>query len=191
MGERNRRFDSNRRRLREVEKKNRNSIKREVNDNPVDPDQLAVGDRVKILSLGQNGEIISLPDDKGMLQVQVGVMKIGVRVTDIMLLDPGLKKKKPKKASGYGSLYKRKAQTVSTSIDVRGKNLEDAVMDVEKYIDDVFISGLSDVTVIHGRGEGILRKGIHDMLKRNKNVKSFRSGSFNEGGDGVTVITLK
>ena len=191
MGERNRRFDSNRRRLREVEKKNRNSIKREVNDNPVDPDQLAVGDRVKILSLGQNGEIISLPDDKGMLQVQVGVMKIGVRVTDIMLLDPGLKKKKPKKASGYGSLYKRKAQTVSTSIDVRGKNLEDAVMDVEKYIDDVFISGLSEVTVIHGRGEGILRKGIHDMLKRNKNVKSFRSGSFNEGGDGVTVITLK
>ena len=191
MGERNRRFDSNRRRLREVEKKNRNSIKREVNDNPVDPDQLAVGDRVKILSLGQNGEIISLPDDKGMLQVQVGVMKIGVRVTDIMLLDPGLKKKKPKKASGYGSLYKRKAQTVSTSIDVRGKNLEDAVMDVEKYIDDVFISGLSEVTVIHGRGEGILRKGIHDMLKRNKNVKSIRSGSFNEGGDGVTVITLK
>ena len=191
MGERNRRFDNNRRRLREIEKKNRSTIKREVNENPVDPKQLAAGDRVKILSLGQNGEIISLPDDKGMLQVQVGIMKIGVKVNDIMLLDPGLKKKKPKKASGYGNLYKRKAQTISTSIDVRGKNMDDAVMDVEKYIDDAFISGLNEVTVIHGRGEGILRKGIHDMLKRNKNVKDFRTGNYNEGGDGVTVIKLK
>lgn len=191
MGERTRRFDDNRRRLREIEKKNRSTIKCEINENPVDPKQLAVGDRVKILSLGQNGEIISLPDDKGLLQVQVGIMKIGVKVKDIMLLDPGLKKKKPKKASGYGKLYKQKAQNISTSIDVRGKNMDDAVMDVEKYIDDAFISGLNEVTVIHGRGEGILRKGIHDMLRRHKNVKDFRKGNYNEGGDGVTVIKLK
>ena len=191
MGERTRRFDNNRRRLREIEKKNRSTIKCEINENPVDPKQLAVGDRVKILSLGQNGEIISLPDDKGLLQVQVGIMKIGVKVKDIMLLDPGLKKKKPKKASGYGKLYKQKAQNISTSIDVRGKNMDDAVMDVEKYIDDAFISGLNEVTVIHGRGEGILRKGIHDMLRRHKNVKDFRKGNYNEGGDGVTVIKLK
>lgn len=191
MGERTRRYDSSRRRLRELEKKNRGTIKREINENPVDPQQLAIGDRVKILTLNQNGEIISLPDDRGMLQVQAGMMKIGVKVKDLMLLDPGKKKKKPAKASGYGNLYKRKAQAISPSTDVRGKNLEDAVMDVEKYIDDAFISGLSEVTVIHGRGEGILRKGIQDMLKRNKNVKSFRNGGFNEGGDGVTVIKLK
>ena len=80
---------------------------------------------------------------------------------------------------------------MSTSLDVRGKNLDDAVMDVEKYIDDAFISGLPSVTIIHGRGEGILKKGIHDMLKRNKSVSEFRRGSFDEGGDGVTVVKLK
>lgn len=190
MGERNVRFDQSRRRLREIENKNRNTIKRETNDNPVDPKQLSLGDRVKLLTLNQNGEIISLPDEKGDMQVQVGIMKIGVNVSDIMLIESGKPKKKAK-ASGYGKLYKKKAQTISTSVDVRGKNLDDAVMDVEKYIDDAFISGLEQVTIIHGRGEGILRKGIQEMLKRHKNVKSFRKGGFNEGGDGVTVIKLK
>ena len=72
-----------------------------------------------------------------------------------------------------------------------GKSLDDAVMDVEKYIDDAFISGLEEVTIIHGRGEGILRKGIQEALKRNKNVKGFRKGSYHEGGDGVTVVKLR
>lgn len=192
LGERNAGFDRNRRRLRELEKKNRSTIKRETNAEPVDPDKIEVGQRVKILTLGQNGEVISRPDSKGELQVQVGIMKVGVNISDIMLIDSGRPKKKPKpKASGYGRLYKSKAQTISTSVDVRGKNMDDAVMDVEKYIDDAFISGLKEVTVIHGRGEGILRSGIRDMLKRNRNVDSFRSGGFNEGGDGVTVVKLK
>ena len=192
LGERNAGFDRNRRRLRELEKKNRSTIKRETNAEPVDPDKIEVGQRVKILTLGQNGEVISRPDSKGELQVQVGIMKVGVNISDIMLIDSGRSKKKPKpKASGYGRLYKSKAQTISTSVDVRGKNMDDAVMDVEKYIDDAFISGLKEVTVIHGRGEGILRSGIRDMLKRNRNVDSFRSGGFNEGGDGVTVVKLK
>lgn len=190
MGERNLRFDQGRKRLREIEKKNRSTIKRETNDKPVDPDQLSIGDRVKILTLNQNGEIVSLPDDKGNLQVQVGIMKIGVKLKDIMLIDQPKPKKKPK-TSRYGSLYKQKAQNISTSVDVRGKNLDDAIMDVEKYIDDAFISGLEEVTVIHGRGEGILRKGLHDMFKRHKNIKSFRKGGYNEGGDGVTVVKLK
>lgn len=190
MGERTAGFDRNRRRLKELERKNRETIKREVSREPVDPDKLSLGDRVKILTLNQNGEVISLPDEKGNLQVQVGMMKIGVNLSDIMLIDSG-KPKKKKKASGYGRLYKSKAQTISASIDVRGKNMDDAVMDVEKYIDDAFISGLKEVTVIHGRGEGILRRGIQDMLKRNKNVDSFRNGGFNEGGDGVTVVKLK
>lgn len=190
MGERNLRFDQGRKRLREIEKKNRSTIKRETNDKPVDPDQLSIGDRVKILTLNQNGEIVSLPDDKGNLQVQVGIMKVGVKLKDIMLIDQPKPKKKPK-TSRYGSLYKQKAQNISTSVDVRGKNLDDAIMDVEKYIDDAFISGLEEVTVIHGRGEGILRKGLHDMFKRHKNIKSFRKGGYNEGGDGVTVVKLK
>ena len=177
--------------LRELEKKNRSSIKRETSREPVDPSQLVLGNRVKILSMDQNGEIISLPDEKGDLQVQVGMMKIKVNLRDIMLIDHvPVKKSKPKK-SGYGTLYRKKAQTISVSIDVRGKSLDDAVMDVEKYIDDAFISGLEEVTIIHGRGEGILRKGIQEALKRNKNVKGFRKGSYHEGGDGVTVVKLR
>ena len=189
LGERNKRFDEGRRRLRNIEKKNRSTIKRETNHDPVDPDMLKIGDRVKILTLGQNGEISSLPDEKGELQVQCGAMKFMVNVTDIMLIDNPVRKPKPK--SGYGSLYKRKAQTVSTSIDVRGKNLDDALMDVEKYIDDAFMSGLQEVTIIHGRGEGILSKGIRQRLRSLKNVKEYRRGSFGEGGDGVTVVKLK
>ena len=80
---------------------------------------------------------------------------------------------------------------ISTSIDVRGKNLDDAVMDVEKYIDDAFLSGLPEVTIIHGRGEGILSKGIRTMLRGHKNVKEYRRGAMGEGGDGVTVVKMK
>ena len=191
LGEKNQRFERNRRRIREQERKNRNTIKRETNDNPVSPDQIVTGNRVKVLTLNQNGEVISRPDDKGNLQVQIGMMKVGVNIRDIMLIDMPPKPKKPKKTGGYGNLYKQKAQNIKTSVDVRGKNLEDAVMDVEKYIDDAFISGLDEVTVIHGRGEGILRKGIQESLKRNRNVKGFRKGKYNEGGDGVTIVKFK
>ena len=192
MGERTKRFDEGRRKLRRIEKKNRNTIKRETNDKPVDPEMLKLGERVKILTLGQNGEICELPDDKGDLQVQVGAMKIGVNVRDIMLIDQQAPKAISKKrASGYGSMYRQKAQTVSTSIDVRGKNLDDALMDVEKYIDDAFISGLGEVTIIHGRGEGILSKGIRAALRKNKNIKDYRRGAFDEGGEGVTVVKFK
>lgn len=195
QGERSVRFDSSRRRLREIEKKNRPSIKRETNADPVDPDVLEINDRVKILTLGQNGEIISLPDDKGNLQVQVGMMKIDVNIGDIMLIDGGAKKKKPSrgkgKTAGYGSMYREKTGNIKASVDVRGKNLDDAVMDVEKYIDDAFIAGLDEVTIIHGRGEGILKKGIRQALGRNRNVKSFERGGYYEGGEGVTVVKLK
>ena len=189
LGERTKRFDEGRRKLKSIEKKNRSTIKREVSNEPVDPETLHIGDRVKILTLGQNGEIVELPDEKGDLQVQCGAMKIGVNVTDIMLIDNPVKK--PKKKSSYAGLYKSKTQTISTSVDVRGKNLDDALMDVEKYIDDAFMSGLPEVTIIHGRGEGILSKGIRARLRSLKHVKDYRRGGFNEGGDGVTVVRFK
>ena len=191
MGERTKRFDEGRRRLREIEKKNRSTIKRETNNKPIDPGQLMLGDRVKILTFGQNGEICGLPDDKGDMTVQVGPMKFGVNIRDIMLIDAPRTAAKKQSGGNYGSLYRKKAQTVSTSLTVRGKNLDDALMDVEKYIDDAFISGLPEVTIIHGRGEGILSKGIRAALRNNKNVKEYRRGGFDEGGDGVTVVKLK
>ena len=190
MGERNKRFDASRKRLKELERKNRATIQREENTKPVDPAQLKIGDRVKVLTIGQNGELISLPDERGDVQVQVGIMKMNVHTDDIMLIDQ--RRPKPKVNSGrHGGLYRHKAQVVSTSIDVRGKNLDDAVMDVEKYIDDAYLGGLPEVTIIHGRGEGILSKGIRARLRQNKNVKEYRRGAMGEGGDGVTVVKLK
>lgn len=194
MGERNRRFDASRKRIKDAAGKYREKIIREVNDNPVAPEDLKLGDRVKVLTLNQKGEITGLPDDKGELTVQIGIMKMKVKLTDIMLIQGGILDTnipKKKKTRSYGSMYKAKAQSVSISVDVRGKNLDDARMDVDKYLDDAYMAGLKEVTVIHGRGEGVLKKGLTEMFRRHKHVKSFRKGNFDEGGDGVSVVTLK
>ena len=190
LGQRNRIFDENRKKLRDAAGKYREKVIREVNDNPVSAEELRLGDRVKVLSLGQNGEIV---DEKGELTVQVGILKAKVNLDDIMLIEGGaLDVNRPRKVrKNYGSMYKTKTQNVSISIDVRGKSLDDAVMDVDKYLDDATMAGLKEVTIIHGRGEGILRKGLQEMMRSHKHVKRFRKGNFDEGGDGVTVVTLK
>ena len=191
MGERNKRFDKSRRKLKETEGKYAERLIRQVNNNPVQASEIKVGDRVKVLSLDQNGEILSLPDDKGNLLVKVGIMKANLSLDDLMLINDGTGKKKSSKSSKYGQLYKVKAQNVSISINVQGESLDDAVMDVDKYLDDAYVAGLKEVTVIHGRGEGILKSGIRDMCKRHKHVASFRKGNYNEGGDGVTIVKMK
>ena len=94
-------------------------------------------------------------------------------------------------SSRYGSLYKAKTAAVSASINVQGENLDDALMDVEKYLDDVYIAGLETVTIIHGRGEGILKNGVRQMLRKNKYVAGFSRGAYNEGGEGVTIVKMK
>lgn len=193
LGQRNKKFDENRKRIKDAAGKYREKVIREVNDNPVAPEDLKLGDRVKVLSLDQKGEIVSLPDDKGELMVQVGILKAKVNLDDIMLIEGGaLDINRPKKVKkNYGSMYKAKAQNVSISIDVRGKNLDDAAMDVDKYLDDATMAGLKEVTIIHGRGEGVLMKGLQDMMRGHRHVKRFRKGKFDEGGDGVTVVSLK
>ena len=179
-----------RRKLRELEEKYASRMVRQVNSDPVDADDLKQGDHVKVLTLNQNGEILSKPDDKGDLTVLVGSMKISVNISDLMLINEGKDRKKPITKAKV-SVKSSKAMTVSPSINVQGENLQDAIMDVEKYIDDVYMAGLEKVTIIHGRGEGILKKGIRDMLKRNKLIASAKPGVYNEGGEGVTIVTMK
>lgn len=192
LGERNRKFDENRKRLRDTAGKYREKIVREVNDNPVAPEDLKIGDRVKLLTLNQNGEIVSLPDSRGNIQVQIGSLKVSSNVNEIMLIEGGaFGTNKQKKIKNYGSMYRAKAQTISSSVDVRGMNLDDALMETEKYLDDAFMAGLEKVTVIHGRGEGILKNGIRDMLKKNSHVKKFETGGYRDGGDGVTNVEMK
>lgn len=192
LGERNKKFDASRKKIKDAAGKYRERIIREVNDNPVSPDELKIGDRVKLLTLDQKGEIVSLPDEKGEITLQVGIMKIKAKLEDIMLIEGGaLDTNRPKKVKTYGGLYKSKSQSVSITMNVRGQNLDDATMNVDKYLDDAYMAGLEEVTIIHGRGEGILKSGLQQMMKQHKHVKRFRKGAFDEGGDGVTVVTLK
>ena len=192
MAERNARLLESKRQLENAKGRYREKIAVPENYKPVTADMLKVGDLVKVLSLGQNGTILSLPDGKGEISVQVGNLKVNAALKNIMLLSQGTKKQPEKlPKTKYASLYKDKARNVSLSINVRGKMLEEALAEVDKYIDDAFMAKLETVTIIHGRGEGILRRGIQEMLSKNKHIKEFRDGHFNEGGNGVTVVSLK
>ena len=190
LGERTKRLEKSKRRIKESENRYADGLERPVNANPVTAEELQVGDRVKILTLDQNGEVLTLPDEKGDLTVKVGIMKINVNVSDLMLIIDGTKKKKPR-AGGYGNLYRKKAQTISMSVNVQGQNLEDALMNVDKYIDDAYMAGLKEVTVIHGNGTGVLKEGLRRSFKKHKLVASYRKGGYDEGGDGVTIVKLK
>jgi len=191
MGERNRQFDRNRTRLREAEGRVAEKLVKRVNQSPVNASKLSVGDRVKVLTLDQVGEILTLPDEKGDLQVKIGIMKANINVEDLMFMEEDQNSKNSGKSGRYGQLYKSKAQSVSMSINLQGKNLEDAIMDMDKYLDDAYIAGLKEVTVIHGRGEGILKEGLRKVLRKHKLAASYRKGKYDEGGDGVTIVTLK
>lgn len=190
-GERSRRLEHSKRRLRESENKYAVAPEKLVNYDPVRPEELRIGDRVKLLTLDQNGEVLSLPDAKGDLLLQVGILKINANVRDLMLIRDGAPKKKPAGRAKYGSLYRMKAQNISSSVNVQGKTLDEAVMDVDKYLDDAYMAGLKEVTVIHGLGTGVLRNGLRQAFRRHRHVDSFRKGAYNEGGDGVTIVKLK
>lgn len=189
-GDRNRKYEEVRKKIRETSDKYKEKLVAAENPNPVRADELKIGDRVKVLSLDQKGNVLTLPDDKNELMVQVGLLKISANLDNITKIQDG-NGKKDTKTSKYGTLYRSKVQSITPSINVRGSNLDDAVMDVDKYLDDAYIAGLKEVTIIHGRGEGILREGIHGMLKGHKHVAKYRKGAYNEGGDGVTVVELK
>ena len=185
-------LEKSRRKINEAEDLVSEKVVKQVNSEPVSADTLKIGDRVKLLTIGQNGTILSLPDEKGNLMINIGALKIKARLQDLMLINEG-KDRKPqaKSSSKYGSLLRSKSSSVSASINVRGKNLEDALADVEKYLDDVYMAGLDMVSIIHGRGGGILKDGIRQMLKRKKYVDSYGAASYNDGGEGVTVVRMK
>ena len=190
LGERTGRLEKSKRKIRESESRYADGLARQTNTSPIRPEELEVGDGVKLLTLDQNGEVLTLPDDKGDLTVKVGIMKINVNIADLMLINDGTKKKKTKNR-GYANMYRMKAQNISMSVNVQGQNLEDALMNVDKYIDDAYMAGLKEVTVIHGNGTGVLKEGLRRSFKKHKLVASYRKGAYNEGGDGVTIVKLK
>lgn len=190
LGQRTKGLAQTKTKLRQKEEEYAEGVTRQINENPVEPDKLRIGQRVKLLTLDQNGEVASLPDEKGELTIKLGIMKVNAHVDDLMLIDIEKKKKSGAK-SKYGSLYRAKSMTVSTSKNVQGETLEEAMVDVDKYLDDAYMAGLKEVTIIHGKGTGTLKEGLRQEFKKHKHVDSFRKGAYNEGGEGVTIVRLK
>lgn len=151
------------------------------------PKNLKPGDSVLITNLNQKGTVVTLPDKNGEALVQAGIMKINVHVTNLKVID---EQKEQVRRTGAGEIGISKARNISNEVDVRGLSLGDALEIVDKYLDDVVITGLSEICIIHGKGTGILRNGIHQYLKTNKRVKSYRLGKYGEGETGVTIVEL-
>ncbi|MBR4720554.1 MAG: endonuclease MutS2 [Clostridia bacterium] len=155
------------------------------------PKNLKEGETVEIMDMEQQATVLKKPDSRGMVRVQAGIMKLDVHISGLKRVEDKSIKELSDKYVKSTAAYASKSRDVSPQIDVRGQNLEEAVMNVEKFIDDCYLAGISPVTVIHGKGTGILRKGISEALKRNKYVKSQRMGRYGEGEMGVTVVELK
>lgn len=187
LGQRTQKLQDGKSNLKKLENRYRDTLVRMENPNPLSQDEIEIGQRVRVLSLDQIGEVLTIPDGKGELSIQVGRLKVNSRLSDILPIQENRVRKKPVK-SGGGRSYIGKA--CAMSINVQGENLDSALMDVDKYLDDAYMAGLKKVTVIHGRGEGILRQGLQDMFKKHKHVARFQRGSYNEGGDGVTIVEL-
>ena len=176
--------------LKKIEKINHNkSIKNDINSN-ISNETLMLGEEVKVLSLNENGFIQTLPDKNGNVQVKIGILKVNASINDIIRIENIIDKSK-EKTSYSKSTFIKSEKMYSNKIDVRGYNTEDAIYEIDKFLDDSFIANLNEVTIVHGKGTGVLRNNITDFLKRHKLVKSFSFGKFNEGGDGATVVKLK
>lgn len=160
------------------------AIKKEDNTKP--PKTVRAGDTVNIVTLDQKATVLSAPDSKGEVMVQAGVMKLNVRLKDIRLIE---EKKAAAPTSGKVGLGAGKQ--VGLELDVRGMLVDEANIIVDRYLDDAYNAGLSEVNIIHGKGTGALRAGVQAFLKRHPLVKGYRMGSYGEGDAGVTVVTLK
>ena len=161
----------------------------------INPKTLKLGDGVKVLSLNLNGTVSSLPDANGNLFVQMGILRSKVNLSDLELLQensisgPGLDNRK--KGSGSSGIKMAKAASVSPEINLLGMTVDEAIAVLDKYLDDACIAHLNQVRVVHGKGTGALRAGIHKHLKKLKNVKEFHLAEFGEGDAGVTIVVFK
>lgn len=156
------------------------------------PSDFKLGESVKVLSMNLTGSVVSLPDAKGNLDVQMGILRSKVNISDLEIIDekPNYLQKTAKR-TGKGKIKMNKSLTVATEINLLGKTVDEAVAELDKYLDDASLAHLSSVRIVHGKGTGALRQGIHKYLKRQKHVKSFRLGAFGEGDAGVTIAELR
>lgn len=163
---------------------------KKVADMSVAPKSVNPGDEVRIVSLeNKKATVLKKPDAKGDVLVQAGIMKIAVRLDDLRLLnEPAKKGPQTDAAAGKVTLGDK---SVGLSIDVRGKLVDEAIIEVDRYLENAAMNGLNEVMIIHGKGTGALRAGIQSYLKTHRLVESFRQGAYGEGDAGVTAVTIK
>ena len=150
---------------------------------------LQIGDDVRIAGIGSEGKVLSLPDNKGNVEIQSGAMKMRVKVSDLRLME---KKKEPKKETFIRKNTESRMNVASdTRCDLRGMTVEEGILTLDLFLDSMIMSGLSEVTIIHGKGTGALRAAVQQHLKKHPQVKNYRLGTFGEGENGVTIATMK
>lgn len=154
------------------------------------PEDFQIGDTVYVISMDATGTVLSLPNAKQEISVQIGILHITLPITDCEITEAP--KEAPAKSSkGTHRMNLERATSIHPDINVIGLTVDEAVSRIDKYLDDALLSNLSQVTIIHGKGTGALRKGIHEYLKRQKHVAEFRNGEFGEGDMGVTIVELR
>lgn len=159
--------------------------------NPKVPKKLRIGDSVKVLSMNLTGTVHSLPNAKGDLFVQMGILRSQVNIKDLVLIEDAAPGSKKYAKTGAGKLKISKSASVSTEINLIGKTVDEAIALLDKYLDDAYLAHLPSVRIVHGKGTGALRSAVQSHLKRQSYIKSFHLGEFGEGDAGVTIAEFK
>ena len=163
------------------------TAKKEIN-----PRELRIGDNVKVLSLNLKGTVSTLPDAKGNLFVQMGILRSQVNLRDLERIDDEPVITGPNfNRTNTGKIKMSKSSSIGIEINLLGKTVDEAIAELDKYLDDAYLAHMPSVRVVHGKGTGALRKGIHNYLRRVKTVKEFHLAEFGEGDAGVTIVTFK
>ena len=155
------------------------------------PDQLQLGDSVRILSMNLTGTVSTLPDSRGNLFVRCGIIRSKVNISDLELIDEEVISTPALRKTGTGKLKMSKSYSVSSEINLLGKTVDEAIAELDKYLDDAYLAHLSSVRIIHGKGTGALRKGVHNYLRRHRHVAEYHLGEFGEGDAGVTIVSFR
>ncbi|WP_418997584.1 endonuclease MutS2, partial [Blautia hydrogenotrophica] len=155
------------------------------------PSDLSIGASVKIISMNLTGTVSTKPDAKGNLFVQTGIFRTQVHLSDLELVDEVVVNTPLMQRTRAGKIKMSKSANVSTEINLLGKTVDEAIAELDKYLDDAYIAHLSSVRIVHGKGTGALRKGVHNYLRRQKHVATYRLGEFGEGDAGVTIVEFK
>lgn len=155
------------------------------------PGDIHIGDAVKVLSMNLNGTISTKPDSKGFLFVQMGIIRSKVHISDLILIDEPVITAGNFSRTGSGKIKMSKSASVRTEINLLGKTVDEAIAELDKYLDDAYLAHLPSVRIVHGKGTGALRKGVQNYLRTQRIVEEFHQAAFGEGDAGVTIATFR